>query len=72
MTKELQDALHMFYESFFPIPSQFERANCITRDDSLLDKTLRKNNEEPSQSLRWIVISFLFIGVVILCYLVFF
>lgn len=72
MTKELQDALHLFYESFFPIPSQFERVNCITDDDSLLDTTLRKNVEEPSKSLRWIVISFLFIGMGIVCYLVFF
>ena len=25
MTEEIKDALHEFYESFFPVPSQFEK-----------------------------------------------
>ena len=25
MTEEIRDALHEFYESFFPVPSQFEK-----------------------------------------------
>lgn len=25
MTEEMRDVLHEFYESFFPIPSQFEK-----------------------------------------------
>lgn len=72
MTDEIRALLHEFYESFFPLPSQFEKDSMSSlRSDGHLtkeDMMSMKNNEKKATKKWYMTIIGLFavVGVVVI------
>ena len=54
-TQELQDVISSFYESFFPMPSQFEKTDCTNSNDVLMNVDWETVRERVKKKIGFVV-----------------